>query len=434
MSIAKIKHTLGLLLGAAALLSAHTASAETEILDRVVAVVDDNVVLESELTERTESIIERLRDQYSQLPPREVLQQQILDQLILERIQLNLAEMYDIEISDQQINQAVQDVIRENRFPDEQALRQDLRSQGSSMSAFREELRREITLNQLKQGVVNGRIRVTEQEVENFLQSADGRFAASPDYRLGHILLNVPSDATAEQADEIESKARDIYEQLRDGADFAQMAMTHSSDSNALDGGDMGWRRLAQLPSLFGDAVQEMSVGEVSEPIRSGAGYHILKIHDQRGGGEQMVEQTRARHILIEPSEMVDDDMAREQLADLRRQVLEEEAEFDELVREHSDDLGTMLDGGDLGWVMDGMLDESFQRTMDNTEVGEISEPFRSQFGWHILEVLERREKDMSDQMRRNQAQQTLRSRRFDEELQLWQAEIRENAYVDVRI
>ncbi|WP_245573484.1 peptidylprolyl isomerase [Marinimicrobium agarilyticum] len=422
-------------LALALVLASPLAWSETEMLDRVVAIVGEDVVLESELEQRLASIKARIQQSGSNqpLPPDGVLREQVLDQLILERLQMEMGRRYDIKVSEQQLEQTIQRILRNNQLT-EAELRADLESQGQTLEGFRAQIRRELWVNQIQQAVVNSRIEVNEQDIESFLASTDGKFATSPNYRLGHILLSVPSEASETEVDEIREKAESIREQLVDGADFEQMAITHSNDSNALQGGDLGWRKLAQLPELFADVVADLEEGDVSEPVRSGAGFHILKVHETRSEtGNSMVEQTKARHILIKTSEIVDDAAAEQKLSELRQRALDGES-FAELAREHSEDIGSMLQGGDLGWTMPGQMVPAFDETMNETAVGEISEPFKSQFGWHILMVEDRRQQDMSEQVIRNQAANMLRERRFDEELQTWLAEIREEIYVEEKL
>lgn len=421
-----------MLFGSCLLLGSHTLVAQTVMLDRVVAIVDDDLVLESELKDRTASVAERLQAQYGQLPPDDVLQAQILEQLVLERVQLQLAKRYDIVPSEQEIDQAIGRIVQSNQITEEQLIA-DLRQQGMSMAQLRKQIATDLTINQLQQGVVNNRIRVTDQEVDNFLASTDGKFATSPDFRLGHILISVSGSADPAMISAAEKEAEDIYQKLQQGADFTQMAISHSNDQSALQGGDIGWRKLAQLPELFSKQLVDLKIGEVSKPFRSGAGFHLIKNIEQRGGGEQLVEQTLARHILIKTSEIVDDEQARAKLIELKTRI-EQGDDFGKLARENSEDTGSMLSGGDLGWSMPGMFVAAFEETMKNTAVGAISEPFKSQFGWHILQVQERRNEDMSAQMKRNQAANLIRSRRFDEEFQLWLTQIREEAYVELKI
>lgn len=421
-------------LGGMLLATSHLSLAQSNAvsLDRVVAIVDKDVVLESELNGRKASIMERLKGQYQQLPPEDVLNKQILDQLILERIELGMAERYEIKVDEAEIDEAIGRVLQKNQITLAQ-LESDLRTQGLTIEGLRKQMRSELTISHLQQGVVNSRIKVTDQDINNFLASSDGKYATSPDFHIGHILIAVSSSADADAIAAAEKQANEIYQKLQGGSDFSQMAISFSNDQAALQGGDIGWRKLAQLPELFGNQMAELPVGQVSKPFRSGAGFHILKNIEQRGGGEQLVEQTHARHILVKTSEIMDDAQAREKLLGLKARI-EKGEDFAKLARENSEDTGSMLSGGDLGWSMPGMFVAEFEDALKNTSINSISRPFKSQFGWHILQVLERRKEDMSDKMKRNQAANVLRSRRFDEEFQLWLTQIREEAYVEVKL
>ncbi|WP_049632016.1 peptidylprolyl isomerase [Cellvibrio sp. pealriver] len=422
------------LLGGMVLLTSQLGLAQSNAvsLDRVVAIVDKDVVLESELNDRKASIMERLRGQYQQLPPEDVLNKQILEQLILERIELGMAERYEIKVDEAEIDQAIGRILQKNQIT-LASLEADLNAQGLTLDGLRKQLRNELTISHLQQGLVNSRIKITDQDINNFLASSDGKYATSPDFHIGHILIAVSSSADEAAVKEAEDKANEVYQKLQGGADFSQMAISYSNDQAALQGGDIGWRKLAQLPELFGNQMANLVVGQVSKPFRSGAGFHILKNIEQRGGGEQLVEQTHARHILVKTSEIMDDAQARQKLLGLKSRI-EKGEDFAALAREHSEDTGSMLSGGDLGWSTPGMFVPEFEEAMKNTSIGNISRPFKSQFGWHILQVMERRKEDMSDKMKRNQAANVLRSRRFDEEFQLWLTQIREEAYVEIKL
>lgn len=401
-------------------------------LDRVVAIVDEDVVLESEFNERKASVMQRLQGQYNQLPSEDVLNKQILEQLIVERIELGLAERYEIKVDESEIDEAVGRVLQKNGLTLDQ-LQASLARDGMTMESLRKQLRNDITINHLQQGVVNGRIKISDRDIDNFLASTDGKFATSPDFHIGHILIAVASTASEAEIAEAEKLAKSIYEQLEKGADFAQMAITHSKDQAALNGGDIGWRKLAQLPELFAQQMQGLSEGKVTKPFRSGAGFHLLKNMEQRGGGAQMVEQSHVRHILIKTSEIMDDRQAREKLLKLKEEI-EKGADFAKLAKDNSEDTGSMMSGGDLGWSTPGMFVKPFEDTIAEAKVGEISRPFKTEYGWHILQVTERRTEDMSERVKRNQAANALRSRRFDEEFQLWLTQIREEAYVEIKL
>ncbi|RYY73183.1 MAG: molecular chaperone SurA [Gammaproteobacteria bacterium] len=432
MQIRLTKTSCSLFIAALLMAVPPVMAAKPVALDRVVAIVDEDVVLESELNDRAQAVLQRLKGQYSQLPDEDVLRKQVLEQLIVERIQLGLAKRFEIKVEEAEIDQAV-DRVREKNKSTAEEFEAELKSQGLSVAGLRNQIRDELTIHHLQQGVVSNRIKVTPQEVDNFLASSDGKFATSPDFHIGHILISVPSSADADTIASAEKKAKEIYERLKGGADFAQQAIANSNDQAALQGGDIGWRKLAQLPELFGNQLINLKTGDVTQPFRSGAGFHILKNIEQRGGGQQLIEQTHARHILVKTSEIMDDNQAREKLLALKDRI-EKGDDFAKLARENSEDTGSMLNGGDLGWASPGMFVPVFEEAMANTAPGKISRPFKSEFGWHILQVVERRKEDMSEQMKRNQAQNVIRSRRFDEEFQLWLTQIREEAFVEIKL
>lgn len=432
VKIRNLKAPLSALILGLVMLGNPVLAAKQVKLDRVVAIVDEDVVLESELNNRVDAVLSRLKGQYAELPDEAIMRKQVLDQLILERIELALAERYEVKVSDADVAQAIERIQEKNKLTQEQLVA-DLKRQGLTLEGLRKQLYGEIVVNNLQQGLVNNRIKVTPQEIDNFLASSDGKFATSPDYHIGHILIAVSSSADAATIAAAEKKAKDIAHKLQNGADFAQLAIANSNDQAALQGGDIGWRKLAQLPELFGAQLETIQPGQSTAPFRSGAGFHILKNIEQRGGGVQLVEQTHARHILVKLSEIMNDDQAREKLNALKARI-EKGEDFAKLAQDNSEDTGSVLSGGDLGWATPGMFAPIFEETMNNTALGKVSKPFKSQFGWHILQVLERRKEDMSELMKRNQAQNVIRSRRFDEELQLWLTQIREDAYVEIKI
>jgi peptidyl-prolyl cis-trans isomerase SurA len=382
-----------LLLTVPQVLAPHAMAAKSIGLDRVVAIVDEDVVLESELNDRTQAVLSRLKGQYTQLPEEDVLRKQVLEQLIVERVEIGLAKRYEIKVEETEIDQAIDRVREKNKMTAEQ-FSADLKRQGLSLAGLRAQIRDELIISHLQQGVVSSRIKVTPQEIDNFLASSDGKFATSPDYHIGHILIAVPSAADADTITAAEKKAKDIYQKLKGGADFAQMAIANSNDQAALQGGDIGWRKLAQLPELFGNQLAGLKTGDVTAPFRSGAGFHILKNMEQRGGGQQLIEQTHARHILVKTSEIMDDNQAREKLLVLKDKI-EKGEDFAKLAKANSEDTGSMLSGGDLGWSSPGMFVAAFEETLATTPIGKVSRPFKSQFGWHIVQVLERRKEDM---------------------------------------
>lgn len=427
----KKSSTLKLLTGAAALALSGLSFAKTVTLDKVIAVVDNDVVMASELNQRMRMVVSQLQANQTQMPPEDVLRSQIIEQLVTESLQLQIGNRVGVEISEAELDAAVNRMKQANNLSDADFAAQ-LQQDGISVNSLREQIRRDMIIDQVQRGSVNRRIKISEQEVENFLKSKQGKFWASPDYNLGHILIALPSTANVDEAKAAESKADGIVERLRGGADFRQLAVAESQGQNALKGGDLGWRKSAQMPDLFADAIEALETNGISDPLRSGAGFHILKLYGKRGAQEQVIEQSKVRHILIKPSTILSDEEARDQLAGIRQQIIDG-ADFGELAKEHSEDVGSMLSGGDLGWSLPGKFVPEFERTINNSSVGDISEPFRSQFGWHILQVQERRQQDMSETVRVNQANRLLRNRRFEEERLNWLREIRDEAFVEIK-
>jgi peptidyl-prolyl cis-trans isomerase SurA len=276
------------------------------------------------------------------------------------------------------------------------------------------------------------RINISQQELDNFLNSEEGRFMTSPDVNIGHILLPVPSASTTDEANLILQRAQGLLDQAQSGTDFRQLAIANSADQTALEGGDLGWRKMAQLPGVFIEAVEKLEIGTVSEPIRSDAGFHLIKLYERRGGGEQLIEQHFARHVLVKPNEIRDQATTLSLLNKLRDRVIAGE-DFALLAKEFSEDPGSALNGGELGWSTPGMFVPEFEQTMNSIELEEVSAPFLSQFGWHILQVTERRNQDFSDKIMRNRAENLLRQRKYEEELQVWLQEIRDEAFVEIK-
>jgi len=408
-----------------------TASAQVEILDKVVAIVDEDVVLESEVQRRLATIYAQIQKSGTQPPPQEIVVQQVLERLISERLQLNMGYSAGIRITDAELNDAMARIASSNQITMEQYAEQ-VHATGSSLSNVREEIRNEMILMRVQQGQVMRRIRISSQELDNFLNSEEGRFMTSPDVNVGHILLPVPSGKNNDEVNAILQRAQGLLDEANNGTDFRQLAIANSSDQTALQGGDLGWRKMAQLPGVFIEAVEKLEIDQVSEPIRSDAGYHLIKLYERKGGGEQLIEQHFARHILIKPNEIRDEATSISQLTELRERIKAGE-DFALLSKEFSEDPGSALNGGELGWSTPGMFVPEFEKTMGSIELNEVSAPFLSQFGWHILQVTERRNQDFSENITRNRAQNLLRQRKYEEELQVWLQEIRDEAFVEIK-
>ena len=421
----------GSLLATITLMVSWQATAQIQVLDKVVAIVDDDVVLQSELNQRTKTIMAQLQQSGTQAPPEDILQKQILERLISERLQLTMGYDSGVRISDEELNDAIARIASGNQMTVEQYLQQ-LTMQGTSISGLKEEIRNELVIMRVQQGSVMRRIRISEQELDNFLNSEEGRFLTSPDVNIGQILLPIPSGSDQIFIADVMSRAELLLNQTEQGADFRALAIANSADQSALQGGDLGWRKMAQLPGVFIEAVEKLEPGMISQPIRSAAGLHLIKLYERRGGEKQLIEQHFARHMLIKPNQIRDQEATVSQLSELRQRVLDGE-DFATLAKEFSEDPGSALNGGELGWSTPGMFVPEFEQVMGNSAINAISDPFQSQFGWHILQVTERRQQDFSNEIMENRAENMLRQRKYEEELQVWQQEIRDEAFVEIK-
>ena len=405
--------------------------AEVVLLDRVAAIVDDNIVLQSELEQRTANIYRQIQQSGTEPPAVEIVKKQVLERLILERLQLNIGDKAGVRIADQEIDQTIARIAASKNISVEDYIAQ-IHASGETMAKIRQEIANEIIIMQVQQGTVMRGIEISGQELNNFLNSEEGKLVTSPDVLIGQILLSAPSTATVDELESIKNKLSGITQQLVEGADFKQLAIANSDDQSALEGGDLGWRKLAQLPLLFSETLENLELGQVSEPIRSGAGFHLLKLYERKGGGEELVEQHFARHILLMPNQIRDEQQTIELLEDIRAQIIEG-ADFSKLAKQHSKDPGSALKGGSLGWSTPGLFVPEFEQTMGSIALNEISAPFQSQFGWHILQVTERRMQDFSDDILLNRADNLLRQRKYSEELQVWQQKLRDEAYIEIK-
>ena len=402
-------------------------------LDRIVAVVNDDVVLASELEERLRVEMARLEGVDTNDPEiRSALRGEVLELLIVESIQLQEAALRGIDVDDETLTGAIASFARQNNVSLEEFIA-GLQTTGDSYRAFREQVRREMTLERVQRAVVNRRIVVAERDIDDLLASPFFQEMISDEYRLGHILLQISDRLGAGELQEIGAKADGLVAQLRAGADFEALAVEHSSASSAQAGGDLGWRKPSRIPGLFAEAVVDLEIGAIAGPFRDASGFHIVKVIDKRGASQERSEQTQVRHILLQPSAIRTDEEARSAIEDIRARIVAGE-DFSELAKEFSEDPGTRLAGGDLGWTAAEGLDPAFQRMMNFTAVNELSEPFRSSFGWHILEVGGRRQEDTSEEARRNYAAQILLNRRFKERLEEWLTEIRDESFVEERL
>ena len=405
------------------------AVAEAEILDRIVAVVNEGVITQSEIDTRYQNFMLQVESQgVTGLPPENIIREQILERLILESIQLQEAETRGVVIDDETLTHAIEAYAQEGGM-DMDELRRKLSDDGISYVQFREEIRRQMLLNRIQRAMVDRRVYLSEQDVREFRESPFFDEVASDEFRIGHILLLINNGRDSQKIKAAEEQAEEIIRQLREGADFGTMAINYSKASTALEGGDLGWRSAGEIPSLFNEQILSLEIGATAGPIRSPAGIHIIQLLDKRGASLEKAEQTLVRHILLEVTAILSEKDAEETLANIRQRIVAGE-EFGELAKEFSDDSGTALVGGDLGWSDPSSLDPKFAEVMEATDIGHISEPFRSAFGWHILEVMDRRVRDMSEEALDQLAFQMLYQRWYDEKLEEWQKEIRDEAFV----
>ena len=407
-------------------------NAKIELIDRVVAVVDSGVIMESQLNSRVEEILLRLKNDKAELPPLNLLEEQVLDRLIIEEIQLQLAERAGIKISDSELNQTLSRVSAQNNLSLDD-FRIKLEEEGSSYRSFRDTIRKELIIQRVQRGKVGAKVDISEQEIENFINSEEGKSQLAEQYNVQHILLSVKSGLTEKEISEIENNANSLIERLDNGEGFEKLAASYSSGQNALEGGFLGWRTSSELPSLFAQVVTDLKVGTVAKPFRSGAGFHILKLSDKRGNTVKFLDQTLARHILVQPSEIRTENQAKELINNIYERLSDGE-DFKQLARQFSEDPGSKMDGGELGWSNPGDYDPVFEKTLNATEIGKLSEPVQSSFGWHIIEVLDRRNEDVSQEEQKNRAYQIIFKRKFEQELQSTLIELRAEAYVDIKL
>lgn len=401
-------------------------------LDGIAAVVNDDILLRSELENRVRRVRRQLETGGGPQPPAEVLERQVLERLILERLQLQRAEQMGIQIPDDVLNQAMNDIARSNGMTLSEFI-EAVTADGFEYAAVREEVRNEMIISQLHQRDVLARIAVTQREVESFLASQAGQDFDDREFRVSHIALRVPGGGS-EDVERTRALGEALLGRLRDGADFAQLALEYSQGQQALEGGDLGWRKTTQLPSVFAERVVGMQPGQVSDLIRTSGAFHIIKLNEVRGHGERVVvSQTHARHILVRTNALVNDERAAARLHELRGLLLEG-ADFAELARRHSEDPGSAVNGGDLGWIEPGQTVPEFEEVMDSLQPGEIGEPFASRFGWHIVQVLERREHDSTDELRLSQARRAIRERKAEEQTEQWLKRLRDEAWIENRL
>ena len=403
------------------------ASAQIEVLDQVVAIVDDDIILASELQERVQGVRSTMESRGVEVPSDDVLIRETLDRLILDSIQLQLANRYGVRIPDQQLDEAMTRLARQNGLTLEQ-FRIALEQSGQSYAAAREGLRDDLAIQRVQQGNVMRNINISEQEIDNFLTTEEGEAMTQPEYQVVQALLSISRGEDAAEIAAKEAYIDEVLSNIQSGQPFEQAVS--GTEPYAFTGSDLGWRKLGDIPSMFADTVPTLTVGEVAK-VRSSSGFHLVYLADAVGG-EQLVRQTDVRHILVKPTEVLTEQAAEDLVVELRARI-EGGEDFGELARQYSDDIGSATEGGNLGWTNPGQMVPEFEATMAGTAEGSISQPFRSEFGWHILEVKARRDKDFSGEVRRNQVAGYIRDQKYQEELDAWLRKIREEAFVDIK-
>jgi len=410
-----------------------------ELLEGIAAVVDEGLVLKTELAERLDLVVQNLNkqqaeappDQRRPLPPVAIIEQQVLDQLIIREIQLQRADRVGITVNDDLLNEALSRVAQNLGYTLEE-LPAVLAAQGIDYTAYREDSRKDLLIEQLEQRDVLQRIAITPRELDQCLVDSDASASDAFDYNVSHILIGVPANPTQQDIERARARINEIHDRLEAGEDFSRLAVATSQAQTALDGGSLGWRKGAQLPTLFADRVIRMKPGEFSEPIQSAGGFQIVRLNDMRGADRTMVDQYHVRHILLRPNEILDEDAVQQKARGIRAQIIGGD-DFATVAEAVSEDTGSAAEGGDLGWLSPGDTVQEFEQVITRLPLNELSEPIKSRFGWHLIEVLERRSHDTTDEVKRDQCARQIRAAKAEEERELWVRRLRDQAFVDIR-
>ena len=414
-------------------LLALAVAVNAKLLDRIVAVVENDVIMESEVRERVNVLIKQFEKNPEALPPQNILIEQVLQRLIVERLQLQLAEQRGIQIDELTLDQTMRNLAKRNRMTLEQ-FRQVLVQQGLDYAAYREQVRNEMILDQLRQRTINDNIQVSESEIEELVKKSDKDLLKKEyEYHIAHILIAVPENPKPGQLERSQHRASLVFDRAKAGNNFAKLAIAASDAQDALQGGDLGWRNLAQLPEVFLQQIEGMEAGDVSQIGQSAAGFHIFKVLDRRAIENTMVDQVLVRHILVRTNALVTDEAAERKLSELKRRI-EQGDDFDDLAKAHSDDPGSAVSGGKMDWTVSSNFVPKFKEVVDTLETNKICEPFQSRFGWHIVEVLDKRRHDNSQDAMRVEAREQIRQRKIEEETELWLRQLRDESYIENRL
>lgn len=426
-----MKKTIYMLAVSAALVVSSSFVQARDLLDKVAVIVDQGVVLESEIKELVDGVKATAVQQGQSLPSEAALRRQAIERLILENLQMQMAERMGIQVSDPQLEQTIANIAQGQGIT-VQTLREEISKQGLTFEVYREQVRKELISGEVRRANVRRRVYITPQEIQSLMNLMNQQGDEQAEYRLSHILVDIPSNATEEEISEARERSEKILNLLNNGSDFAKLAIGASSGSKALEGGDMGWMNINSMPTLFAEVVQGKKKDEIMGPIRSGAGFHILKIADTRGVEIVEVEEVNARHILISPSIILSDAKAEQMLMEFRANLIEGTANFEELAKEHSEDPGSALKGGVLGWNDPSIYVPEFKAALAQLEKDEYSMPIRTVHGWHLIQLLDRRIDDATEKRKEDRAYQLIFNRKFQEETDTWLREMRNQAYIEV--
>ena len=421
-----------LLLGSTLSLAAAPVGAETVPLNHIVAIVNDGIIVASELDGAVVDIEKQLKTKETAVPPRDVLTNQVLERLVVEKLQLQIAERTGTTVDDSTLNDKVKELANQNGMTLTD-FRTVIERDGFDYNEFREDLRKQLLIQQIRRQMISNRIKVNDQEIDNLLATLKASGKGDVEYHLAHILIAIPEAASPEEIQAGERRAQDLLARLRNGADFAETAISESAGQTALEGGDVGWRSIGQMPGLFVEPVKQMEVGDISNLIRSPGGFHIIKLLEKRGDERHIMRQTKVRHILLKPDlvNTEEENLVRIRQLEFR---LRAGADFATLARANSQDTLSAARGGELGWISPGETVPAFEDAFNRLSVGEISAPVKTEFGWHLIQVTEHRDHDSTEQFERNKARNLIRSRKYDEELFLWLRRLRDEAYIEYRI
>lgn len=404
-------------------------NAAIELLDKVAVIVEDGIILESEVNKRIEQIIESLKQSDTPLPPQEVLFEQIIERMIIEEIQLQKAQMAGVRISDQELNESMAQIAQGNGLS-LQDFRSFLEEQGESYEFVREQVRKEMILSRIQRGLVQSKVYISEQELDNFINSQEGQVNLSAEFLIQQILIPINKDQDEKTASSVIDS---LKEKISKKMDFGDLAKEYSFGEEADNEGSLGWRKINEIPTLFANEISSLRKGDIAGPFRSGAGLHLIKLKDKKGRDIKIEKQTLARHILIQTSEIRSEKQAKDLIEDLYKRSQNED-KFSDLARLYSDDPGSKMEGGELSWTGPGRFDPKFEEVMNSLEINQVSKPFKSNFGWHIVEVLDRREEDISLNIQKNRAYQILFDRKYEEQLEKTLSEMRAESYVNIKI